>query len=1730
MTKKSRTNLTEQEKANLERMQKRLENLLPNKSELPASLSIQQAEALEARIHELEAQLSQAQAAPVRGEAVSEHAGVESAPRHLAGETGASPKPGNFLSMGFQWLNRLSYLQKFLIISLVFALSFTGFIPLINDTLAHLSNYGYAELNGVYYLRPAQNLLVDLQADEAARLNYRQGRGTVADVQATQLQVEKDLQELDAAQAKYGNQIKAAGELNAIRQLWEAHKTAGSALDESGILARYAELSAKVQALIRRVGDTSFLILDPDLDTYYMMDLVLLKQPTLQANLGQVSQYAARIARQETLSAAEQTQLVSLLDQTDGLVAAMGKSAELSYENNTSGVMQSLVAAPYQALLAAANELSTGLRGYLLDPQQTSLSQKIWPLAQTAASKNAGLYASTSQALELGIQGRVNTLKGHLFWAGLVALFALSVALINGLMIMLNISRPLDALISASRQLADGNLAARAPIFALDEVGQVGRAFNQMADELSGLIGSLEQRVAERTHDLRLASEVGQTITEKLGSVDAMLNEAVEMIRSRFNLYYTQVYLADSTGRTLILRAGTGEVGQQLLKRGHRLLVKSGSLNGRAMLEKKAVIVADTAQNVTFLPNLLLPETRSEMVVPLLVRGQVIGTLDMQSKVPGTLSESNLLAFEALAGQLAVAIQNAEFLAESEQARKQIEVNIRRNAQAGWQDFLDGINRREKMGYRFNQAEVARLETIPETQPDDVLNVPITLVGTQMGKIQVLDAGRTWTSNETEVVQAVAGQLAQHLENLRLLSQAEKYRLEAEQVSRRLTREGWDTYLETGREAGKKGFIYREHEVVPLQETSSQPADALELSKPIVVRETPIGSLVVDLQNHSTAEAQELVTVIASQLGTHIENLRLTEQTQAALALTEKLYAASRALTATRSELETAAELVRRIDPAALDRIVVAFKVADEPVTAEVCSIWDRAGLEARFIGNRFTDLQIPLVSHMRWDEAVLINDFDAAPHIDAATQKTFKMLGVRSAAILPIATADEMVGWLLLETSHALGHFTVDNVQPYLALTRQAATVIQGQRLLEQTEQRRIALQEGEARLRTLIENAPEAIVVVDLSTGLFTEPNENAVNLYGLSRAELAKVGPAEMSPQVQPDGRLSSEKALEKINEAMQGGTPVFEWLHRNAQGQDIPCEIRLVRLPGERPQVRASVTDITERKKAEAALRESEARYSAVLMQATDGAVLIQDNFIKYVNQALLDMLGYTREEMENHSMGQFIAPESRALVAGRIQARLAGQEVPALYEAKLQRKDGTAVETELSAGVIEYLGKPADFGFVRDITERKKAQNVITRRATELATVATVSTTASTVLDPDKLLQEVVSLTQESFGLYHTHIYVIDEARQTLALASGVGPVGRQMVAAGHAISLQAEVSLVARAAREGKVIITNDVREEPGFLPNPLLPETRSEMAVPMLVGDKVLGVFDVQSEIANHFTREDASIYATLAAQVAVALQNARLFTEVTQTAERLKEVDKMKSEFLANMSHELRTPLNSVIGYAEILLTGLDGELDEEKQTDVQAIYDNGKHLLSLINDVLDLAKIEAGRLVLKKEDVDIAELVENAKNNNAGMIHILQKSVEIVTATEANLPKVYVDPVRISQVLNNLVSNAIKFADKGVISIRAYQEQGTLSIEVEDEGIGIAQGDLDKIFERFSQVDGSTTRRVQGTGLGLPISYRLVEMHGGSLLVESEVGKGSIFTIQLPLTQSTVARLEQ
>lgn len=440
--------------------------------------------------------------------------------------------------------------------------------------------------------------------------------------------------------------------------------------------------------------------------------------------------------------------------------------------------------------------------------------------------------------------------------------------------------QPIGVLTDAASAIAAGDLNRNIEVTSRDELGVLARTFNSMTVQLRSMVATLEQRVSDRTHDLELAADVGRAVSEKASDIDTLLKDAVESIRQRFGLYYAQIYLADPAVRTLTLRAGTGEAGAELLRRGHHLVVGPESLNGRAASEKQAVIVADTQESPSFLPNPLLPHTRSEMAIPLIASGQVLGVLDMQSEQPGGLTTANLPAFEVLAGQLAVALQNSALLADASEARAQVAEQLRHLSEQGWQEFLDAIEHGQRTGFAVERGRVVPLDEVPSQIPADVnsLEVPIALAGTRLGAIHLnRERDHAWQDWEEQVANGAAGQLAQHLEGLRLLGRAERYRALAEESARRLTGEGWEAYGQRRRGAAA-GYEYDLNEVQPISGGHNGGTGAA-LTQPLVVRNQTIGEFGADVSKASD-EVSELMAAVAERTSIHIETLRLTEELQ----------------------------------------------------------------------------------------------------------------------------------------------------------------------------------------------------------------------------------------------------------------------------------------------------------------------------------------------------------------------------------------------------------------------------------------------------------------------------------------------------------------------------------------------------------------------------------------------------------------------------------------------------------------------------------------------------------------------------------------------------------------------------------------------------------------------------------------------------------------------------------
>ena len=410
---------------------------------------------------------------------------------------------------------------------------------------------------------------------------------------------------------------------------------------------------------------------------------------------------------------------------------------------------------------------------------------------------------------------------------------------------------------------------------------------------------------------------------------------------------------------------------------------------------------------------------------------------------------------------------------------------------------------------------------------------------------------------------------------------------------------------------------------------------------------------------------------------------------------------------------------------------------------------------------------------------------------------------------------------------------------------------------------------------------------------------------------------------------------------------------------------------------------------------------------------------------------------------------------------------------------------------------------------------------LTHSVRELKALGEVGQAVSSTLDLETVLNTIVARATQLTGMDGGSIYEYDETREEFHLHSAY-QLPHALVEGMRATPMRKGEGALGRMAATLEPVEFADIADPAAYQSRvrELLIHLgyRSLIAVPLLREDRLLGGLAMNRRLPGNFAPEAVALLKTFAAQSALAIQNARLFREIEQKSRELEAASRHKSEFLANMSHELRTPLNAIIGFSEVLSERMFGDINEKQAEYVSDILESGRHLLSLINDILDLSKIEAGRMDVDPVRFDLPAAIDNTLVLVRERAH--RRGVALTRSIDDRLGNVNADERKIKQVLLNLLSNALKFTPPGGrIEVRADVHDNAARIAVSDSGVGIAPEDQEAVFEEFRQV-GAASRKVEGTGLGLAISRKLIELHGGRLWVDSKVGEGSTFTFTLPL----------
>jgi two-component system, NtrC family, sensor kinase len=425
--------------------------------------------------------------------------------------------------------------------------------------------------------------------------------------------------------------------------------------------------------------------------------------------------------------------------------------------------------------------------------------------------------------------------------------------------------------------------------------------------------------------------------------------------------------------------------------------------------------------------------------------------------------------------------------------------------------------------------------------------------------------------------------------------------------------------------------------------------------------------------------------------------------------------------------------------------------------------------------------------------------------------------------------------------------------------------------------------------------------------------------------------------------------------------------------------------------------------------------------------------------------------------------------------------------------------------------------------VRLFRELDERTNELAHSVGELKALGEVGQAVSSTLDLQTVLSTIVGRAVQLSGTDCGIIYEYDEPTQEFDLRASY-QMEQELVQAYQVTPLRLGQGATGRAAETRLPYQIPDLRQEHELATRGMRPLLfrlgyQSLLAVPLLLEQKIMGALTVYRRQPGSFAPEVVNLLQTFATQSVLAIQNARLFREIEEKSRQIEAANRHKSEFLANMSHELRTPLNAIIGFSEVLQEKLFGELNEKQAEYTDDILTSGRHLLSLINEILDLSKVEAGRMELELATFDLPLAIDNARTfvRERATKHGIMLDVDV----DERLGDFNGDERKIKQILLNLLSNAVKFTPEGGrIGITARQVDSAAEISVSDTGVGIAPEDQPKIFEEFRQVGSEYTHKVEGTGLGLTLAKKFVELHGGKIWVESEVGKGSKFTFTLPL----------
>jgi signal transduction histidine kinase/CheY-like chemotaxis protein len=963
------------------------------------------------------------------------------------------------------------------------------------------------------------------------------------------------------------------------------------------------------------------------------------------------------------------------------------------------------------------------------------------------------------------------------------------------------------------------------------------------------------------------------------------------------------------------------------------------------------------------------------------------------------------------------------------------------------------------------------------------------------------------------------------------------------------------------------------------------PLTRSELALPLRTRGRTIGALTVQSER-TGAFSEENITVLqtlADQLATAIENASLFAQIQDTLAEANRLYRAGRQLTEARDPQTVYQTLV---DFAAESGLVdLAHIIAPDSLSADhftFPALWSRIGVEANPTRDRFLREKFPFTDLLSRNELIVVRDGQNDPTFDEPSRKLCRNTGVRGVALVPIHLEDRWLATIALDRVEA-NPLSLQELQPFLTLADQAAVILANQQLLADTnalygvsramnqaitqdDAIGVAIQEIVART-----SADQCrVILYDRERGYGriageSTPSGTAGSIH-LPMAGDPIFDQLNQRRQPMPVEDTGSDAMPETIKLHLRQFGARSALLVPAITQQELLGFVALDSFKSnyffrqEDINFAQAVTDqlttaIESIRRYEEALRRAQelitlnqigARISgtldlnelALVVHEQVGLLLEQNAFVLslYDNATNLyrplifvaDTVTYELEPRQLKSSDRLFqllrngmplladATTTRTLAANDPAWQLVGrmplsslwiplqqEGIPTGLLAVLAYNANAYHENELQ--LLRSVATQAGLAISNAQLFLETQENVA-----ELRLLFSITQAAAASIDAGERIQNMITALHTSLGSADVSLMIASDRHLDTIASAGMGPILAQ---------ISASEGLVGQVMSLGQPIMINDLDEIPDYQD-----ETRhilSQLVVPLNLGRRTIGVINVESIQREAFTERDLRLLQTLSVSLASTLESGRLFRDIQAANEQLRELDRLKTQFLANMSHELRTPLNSIIGFSRVILKGIDGPVTKEQVEDLTSIHNSGQHLLRLINDILDLAKIEAGKIAMAFETVDLNETAESVMSTARGLIK--DKPIKLYWDVEPDLPLIEADPIRLRQILINFLSNAAKFTEEGEIRLQINRhDHRFIQITVKDTGMGIDEADYDKLFKAFEQVDSSATRTVGGTGLGLPITKKLVEMHGGQIWFESEIGRGSTFHVTLPIHQ--------